>query len=46
MRKGLQCCLWLCAMLLVACDAVEPEVGEAVASFENYQETGALDALQ
>ena len=46
MRKGLQCCLWLCAMLLVACDAGEPEVGEAVASFENYQETGDLDALQ
>ena len=30
----------------MACDSSEPEVGEAVASFKNYQETGDLDALR
>lgn len=45
MRTGFILAVCLLVSLLIGCDK-EPGVGEVVSSFENYQETGDLDALR
>ncbi len=46
MRLGLTLVLSLWLALLGGCDSPEPEVGEAVSTFENYQDTGDLSDLR
>lgn len=46
MRLGVTLLFSFCLALLAGCDSPEPEVGEAISTFENYQETGDLSALR
>ena len=46
MRLGMTLVVSLWLGLLVGCDSPDPEVGETVSTFENYQETGDLAALR
>ncbi|MCK0152240.1 transporter substrate-binding domain-containing protein [Alcanivorax sp. S6407] len=46
MRLGLMLIFSLWLALLAGCDSPEPEVGEAVSTFENYQDTGDLSDLR